>query len=218
MPSFSRRSRPGLLALARPLSRAARDLFPDPVIRLAADSVDEAVLGLDLEGGASVQSGQALSAEVALVIAEEESLDRRVGALGRLTDAFADLGDGEVEAVRNLLFPEGIGPLIAPSGRAQASVYLSFAERLADAARLPGAARLLPELDTLRVDLLAWAERAYGKDDVRRDRASRAASAQAATETLREALIRLDRTIALHTGGPTTDLYRKWAATADHLG
>jgi hypothetical protein len=218
MPGFSTRSRPSLLAVAAPLSRAARELFTDAVALQAADAVDAAVVALELELGQRTDAVRAVSAEAARVAAAERSLDRRARALGRALDGLAGLGDGDAEDLHAALFPDGSRPIVAPDGRAQAAVYRALADRLRDLAGHPGGARIGAELRALQADLAAWSDEAIEKDGVHRGAAERAAAARAATEALRGALTHLSRAVTLAAGGPGADAYRAWAKAAQGLG
>ena len=217
MPQYSSRNRNSLLAVAAPLSRAARSLFSDAAVVSAADAVDAAAQQLDEERALQADARQRLREEGAQVLVDEASLDRRVGAIARALAALSDLGDTHAEALLAMLYPEGVGAISGWKGRSQAAVYRAFAARLRDGLALPGINRLSTEMTLLHDDLLAWIEAVLGRDDAAREQYSATKDAQAATDLLRDALAHLDRTVAWAAGGDTSDEYRAWARYSDGL-
>ncbi len=217
MPQYSSRNRMSLLAVAEPLSRAARSMFSDAAVVSAADAVEAAAQQLD-EGRASQADAKLrLQDERARVLADEASIDRRVGAIARALAALSDLGDTHAEALLAMLYPEGVGAISRAEGRSQAAVYRAFAARLRDALSLSGVNRLAPEMTLLHDDVLAWTEAVFGRDEAAREQYSATRDAQAATDLLRDALAHLDRTVAWAAGGESSDDYRAWARFGDGL-
>ena len=82
----------------------------------------------------------------------------------------------------------------------------------------PAAERLEPAIRALHDALVAFCEALADKDEAHDDRRSTAARAAEAAEALQRALLTLDRTIELLSGGPRSDGYVDWAAAARGLG
>jgi hypothetical protein len=218
MPAYTNKSRVSLLAMAGPLAAAAQRQRAEPAVLEAALAVEHAARALALELGGRRAAGQRLSAEAAQAHAIEASIDRRIAALHRTLDGLAGLGFGEAEALSDVLFPEGLSALIVPKGRAQVPGYRMLAATLAERRASPAAERLEPAISALHDDLVAFCEALATKDEAHDDRRSTAARAAEAAEALQRALLTLDRTIELLTGGPRSEAYLDWAAAARGLG
>lgn len=218
MPSYSHRSRAALLSMATPLVAAARELFSEPGVLSAATTVEDAAVALDLEVGGRRGLSARLSVEAAAVAEGEADLDRRVSGLHRALDGLAALGLDEAAALQALLFPSGLRVVVSPRGRAQVPEFSRLADGIGDALARPEAARLEPMLSGLREALRAWCAATLAKDSTHRAGSTSAASAASAADSLRAALMMLDRVVEVAAGGRQAPLYERWALVVQGIG
>lgn len=216
--SLSRKSRRSLLAVAPHLALAARAIFALPDVVHAADMVDLARIRLEMNQRGRQEQGELRADLVEASLAAEEGLDRRCGALFRVLDGLADLGEGDAEILRDLLFPEGAGAFVTPRGRAQAPFFARLADQLEAHATNPALVRLAPLPAELVADLRVYVNNLTVKETAHLETSSSIASTQAATEALRAALQELDLRCQLAGGGPKGAGYLAWRARGAGLG
>ena len=216
--SLSRKSRRALLAVAPHLALAARALFALPEVVVAADQVDLARLKLEMNQRGRQEQGELRSDVVEASLAAEDGLDRRSGALFRVLDGLADLGDADAEVLRDLLFPEGAGAFVAPHGRAQAPYFARLADQLETHATNPALLRLTPLVTDLVTDLRVFVNNLSVKEGAHLDTAATVVATRDATEALRAALQELDLRCQLAGGGPKGAGYLAWRNRGQGLG
>ncbi len=211
MPQFSKRSLASLIEMATLLGRSARAVSADPII---LGAVERLALALTVAGDLIPRKHDTerdrghLSRELMLA---EVRVDRQLGAVGRVLDGRADLGETAAREVFEKLFPAGITAAFRPTGRAQIPEYQRILEVAESVSTHPGLRSVADVFPAVIDSLRALNTDMELKVDQFHERSATVAEVAAATESLRGALQALDTAVALVGGGKRSTLYRQWA-------